>query len=85
MSDGDRPSGRQIRAQRAGKQRRARPIGSRMYGRCKATGKTRYATEQDSWGAALKLSTLVGLAVRTYSCRECGCWHLSRLRPGGKA
>lgn len=65
---------------------RSRPLDTaRQRGRCKTTGKTRYLTEPDSWGAALRLSSLTGVPVRTYPCTACGSWHLSRLRPGGKA
>lgn len=82
-----KPSGREIRVarrSRAGRNKRD-VYGGRLPKRCATTGKTRYSTEDACYGPALRLSQLVGVPVRIYPCTACGSWHLSRLRPGGKA
>lgn len=45
---------------------------------CEASGKRAWPTKPDALASALRSATRRGVTVRTYQCRDCECWHLTR-------
>jgi hypothetical protein len=57
---------------------------NRLPGRCKVTGKIRFATEEDARVAAKRIRKKFGSKLHQYQCQYCGTFHNGHNRPTHK-